>query len=268
VLLVVGDRFDDALMATVHRFYVEPPLAGGIVELPAQLARQMAAVLRLEPGDPVVLFDGTGGEWQAEIATLAKGRATARLIRHVDLSREAPLRLTLCQALIKADRFEWVLQKGTELGVAEFVPLLTRRVVGASGKARAGRVSAAQRETERILKLERWRRIIIEAAEQSGRTAIPAVSHPQTLRTVLASGRATIFCWEAEGGSHPFRVALAQALERSPDQVQVLIGPEGGFTPQEVEAALAAGALPASFGKRILRSETAGIAAAALALLA
>jgi 16S rRNA (uracil1498-N3)-methyltransferase len=258
-------------MPTIHRFFVEEPLAGGegaSVTLPRAVAHQMEVVLRLRPGDPVVLFDGRGGEWQAEVLSLRRGEGMARQLRYEPGCPEAPLRLTLCPALIKADRFEWVLQKGTELGATAFLPLLTRRVVGASGRG-----SPAERARERLLKTERWRRIVIEAAEQCGRTVVPEIHEPRALRTVLAGGLPSVFCWEGGDGAAPFRESLAHALEgagirgAAAGEAQILIGPEGGFTPDEAAAAVEAGAVPATLGPRILRSETAAIAAAALALL-
>ncbi len=262
-------------MPTIHRFFVEEPLAGGegaAITLPRAVAHQMEAVLRLRPGDPVVLFDGRGGEWHAEVLSLRRGEGMARQLRYEPGCPEAPLRLTLCPALIKADRFEWVLQKGTELGVAAFLPLLTRRVVGASGRG-----SPAERARERLLKAERWRRIVIEAAEQCGRTVVPEIHEPRALRTALAGGLPSVFCWEGStptASAAPFRESLTRAVGGAGTQgapageAQILIGPEGGFTPEEAAAAVEAGAVPATLGPRILRSETAAIVAAALALLA
>ena len=257
-------------MPTIHRFYVDEPLpaAGVEVSLPPHVAHQAGTVLRLRSGDPVVLFDGSGGEWRGEIVSLHRGAGFARLLRHGPGLPEPRLRLTLCQAMIKADRFELVLQKGTEMGVAAFQPLLTKRVVGATGKG-----SPSQRAQERLLKTERWRRIVVEAAEQSGRTAVPDLREPRALRTVLAEGAPTIVCWEQGTGAPPLRDAVARVLpetRRNADTVPhvcILIGPEGGFTPDEVDVAVAAGAHTATLGPLILRSETAAIAAAALALL-
>jgi 16S rRNA (uracil1498-N3)-methyltransferase len=258
-------------VSTIHRFFVEEPLGGGegaVVALPAHLAHQLDSVLRFRPGDPLVLFDGRGGEWQTETLSLRRGESTARLLRFAPGRPEPALRLTLCQAMIKADRFEWVLQKGTELGVAAFLPLLTRRVVGAGGKG-----SPAERTRERLLKAERWRRIVVEATEQCGRTVIPEIHEPRALRTALAGNQPSVICWE---GGHD-ALSLRDALARAGDQVarrgaqvseaQILIGPEGGFTDEEVAIATEAGAVPATLGPRVLRSETAAIAAAVLALL-
>src|SRR5437867_1488864 len=224
-------------MPTIHRFFVEEPLSGAereVITLPAPVARQMESVLRLRPGDPVALFDGRGGEWAAEVAALRRGDGSARLLQYVPGRPEAALRLTLCQALIKADRFEWVLQKGTELGVAAFLPLLTRRVVGASGKG-----SPVERARERALKAERWRRIVVEAAEQCGRTVVPEIHEPRALRAALAGHVPSVICWEGGRDALPLRDALARARDGAArhgvqvHEAQILIGPEGGFTPAE-----------------------------------
>jgi 16S rRNA (uracil1498-N3)-methyltransferase len=237
-------------VATVHRFFIPGPLNGGDVVLPERLAHQATAVLRLRPGEPVVLFDGSGGEWAAELLSGGRGLA-ARLIERRFPAREPALRVTLAQAVLKADRFEWVLQKGTELGISAFRPLLTRRTVAGGG----GR-------------LDRWRRIVIEAAEQCGRCRVPEVAEPAPLDAVLARPAPTVLLWERER-RQPFPAALAAALGRADagDGVRLLVGPEGGFDPQEAQAALDAGAFPASLGPRILRSETAALAAATLSCL-
>jgi 16S rRNA (uracil1498-N3)-methyltransferase len=210
-----------------------------------------------------VLFDGTGGEWTAELVTLGRDAGspragpkpgTARLLHHAHPAREPNRRITLGQALLKADRFEWVLQKGTELGVAAFEPLVTRRTVATGGN---------EADSPRM---ERWRRIVAEAAEQSGRCVVPCVAAPSPLAAVLARPEATVLLWEGER-SRPFGAALERAAALGDGTVRLLIGPEGGFDPQEAAAAEAAGAFTATLGPRILRSETAALAAVALTSL-
>jgi 16S rRNA (uracil1498-N3)-methyltransferase len=237
----------------VHRFYVPGPLAAGLVDLPGPAAHQVLSVLRLRPGAPLVLFDGRGGEWSAKLAAAGREGVAARLLEHHTPAREAALRVTLGQALLKADRFEWVLQKGTELGVAAFQPLLTRRTVpGGPGARSEGR-------------LERWRRIVTEAAEQSGRCVVPRVAPPAPLAATLAEPGPTVLLWEGER-ERPFATALRLAAgEGGP--VRLLVGPEGGFEAQEAAAAVTAGAFSATLGPRILRSETAALAAVALTCL-
>ncbi|MGH2355076.1 MAG: 16S rRNA (uracil(1498)-N(3))-methyltransferase [Chloroflexota bacterium] len=239
----------------MHRFFVETRLDGGEVVLPGHIAHQVTAVLRMRPGAGLVLFDGSGGEWQAELLSVGREGARAQLLSHaVPPGREPSIQVILCQALLKADKVEWILQKGTELGMAAFRPLIMCRTVPVERAATQGR------------KLARWRRIVVEAAEQSGRCTVPAVYPPVPLEVVLREARATVLCWEDEQ-THPFRDAFGRALAEGDGRVQVIIGPEGGITPEEVRAAAKAGVHLASLGPRTLRSETAALAAAALALL-
>jgi 16S rRNA (uracil1498-N3)-methyltransferase len=258
-------------VATLHRFYLEglPAAGGGAVELPPRIARQVAAVLRLRPGDPLVVFDGSGGEWTAELCAVGRRGSAARLLEHRPLHTEPALRVTLCPALLKADHFDWVLQKGTELGVAEFRPIVTDRVVAADRRdypGGAGRDHSAERGAPRA-KFERWQRIVMEAAEQSGRAVVPRVHPPAPLATALRRHcGARLVCWEGER-CRPFVDALGQALAADARGVDLYIGPEGGFTPEEARAAAEAGAQTVSLGPRTLRSETAAVAAVALALL-
>ena len=211
-------------------------------------------MLRLRPGAPLVLFDGRGGEWSATIAGAGRDGVTARLVQHHTPTREAPIRVTLAQAVLKSDRFEWLLQKGTELGVVAFQPLLTRRTVAvAHGALGAG-------------KLERWRRIVTEAAEQSGRCVVPRVWPPAPLEAILAASHAL---GAAVGGGARATVhrGPARGGRGGRSTVRLLVGPEGGFEPQEAAAAVTAGAFSATLGPRILRSETAALAAVALTCL-
>ncbi len=171
---------------------------------------------------------------------------------------QGPVRLTLCLGLIKAARFEWALQKGTELGVATFQPLVTERAVAATEE-----FGAAKRR--------RYERIIAEALEQCGGAWLPRLSAPCTLAEALASAPTNahkLIPWEGET-SAPLSETLALLAARDtgePHAVWLFIGPEGGFAAGEVAQAQAAGALPVTLGPRILRAETAAIVASALAL--
>lgn len=260
-------------MATLHRFYVAATLAGGDVALPSEIAHQISTVLRLRPGDPVVLFDGSGAEWTAELVSAGRDRASARLLEHQRPQREPGLHVTLCHALLRADKFEWVLQKGTELGVAAFRPLVTRRTVAAgaapaaTGNRPAGEMGRQPAELRASgAKLARWRRIVVEAAEQSGRCVVPEIAAPCPLPAALDDAPSSVLLWEEERVS-PFGAALAGAAAAGGGRVRLLVGPEGGFDPEEVQLALDAGAQTATLGPRVLRSETASLAALALALL-
>lgn len=230
----------------MQRFYVEHALGGTEADLPEHVARQVTSVLRMKAGDRLALFDGSGPEWVGE---LIHGGKSAR-VRLVERRDPAPLprrAVTLCQALLKGERMEWVLQKGTELGISVFQPLLTERVV-------------AQKEEVPA----RWRRIVIEAAEQCGRSSLPALHAPVRLREALQTEKNKALCWEGERG----RTLWSYMSEEAPGSVSLFIGPEGGFGDREVTEARAAGAISVSLGQQILRAETAALAASALVLLA
>ena len=229
-----------------HRFYIsELPPPGATLALPRETARQVARVLRLRPGDAVTLFSGDGFDVPATIERIQGESITVRLGQPVP-GRPLPCPpITLVQSLLKHDHFELVVQKATELGVRRIVPLAAQRCVVAVKPEGVSR------------RLERWRRITIEASEQSGRASLPAIEPPRRLEeieAVLGSYRA-ILLWE---GAEAQPLA---ALELEPETpVLLLVGPEGGWTPGEVERLRAAGAELASLGPLILRSETAAIA--------
>ncbi len=231
-----------------HRFFVvERPVSGELLALSAETSRQIARVLRLRDGDTVVVFDGSGGEWQAEIQS-ADPRAVSLLVgAREEPEREAATRITLSQAVLKSDNFELVLQKATELGVAAIKPFTSERSV-----ARSATTS----------RRDRWRRIIREAAEQSGRTIVPELLDDADLRGVLAAPDQSIMFWEEERSR-----SLGDALRgMSGESLNLVVGPEGGFSAAEADSARAAGAAVVGIGPRILRAETAGITAVALAL--
>ncbi len=237
------------------RFFVPADwLARDPVVLTGPLAHQLGRVLRLAPGARVQLLDGTGSAYEAELVSLAGERVTARVLRQWAPATEARTRLVLYQALTRAERWEWVLQKGAELGVARFVPLEAERAL----------VHLASVDER---KLARWRAILQEAAEQSGRARLPELSAPQTVAAAVAA-------WPGEGpllmaalveGAVPLRQALGGAPLAA---VGLMIGPEGDFTPDEVAAARAGGATIVSLGARVLRTETAPLAALAAILYA
>jgi 16S rRNA (uracil1498-N3)-methyltransferase len=223
----------------MHRFYVPDIAAGQARPRPAQL-HQLRHVLRLRDGDELAVFDGKGQEWIARM----RGD-TAELVRAVEQSAEPETRLTLFQAVIKPARFELVLQKGTELGIVRFVPFLAERSVS-SGE-----------------RLARWQSIVVEAAEQSGRRLVPAIAPVLPFEEALAeAATAGVPYMPWEGAGHP----NLSAVHKPGRQLALIVGPEGGFTESEVEQARARGAVTVTLGRRILRSETAAIVAAALLL--
>lgn len=241
----------------MHRFFIPPDwIRGETVLLGDDVAHQLRHVLRLRPGARIVVLDDRGWEYEIALVSVENKKARGDIVARRPASGEPSVRVTLYQALLKKDNFEWVLQKGTEIGVTRFVPLITARTVAAGENG----VSAAKRE--------RWARIVREAAEQSRRGALPVVDAPLTLSAALddiAPGL-TLIAWEEERGlSLRAAVAPLRAASDAP-HVAVFIGPEGGFTAGEVAQAQARGAVAVSLGARILRAETAATAAALLVL--
>jgi len=240
------------------RVYVDAPLAAGTrVILEGNAASHVTRVLRLRVGEALTLFNGAGGEYAASIEAARGGRLTVAVGEPRAVERESPLTLTLAQGVSRGERMDLVVQKATELGVSAIVPLFTERSVVRLGAQQAER------------KLNHWRAIAIAACEQSGRNRLPNVAPPVSLADLLRSGA------DREGASgsgvHNMRLLLSpgatsriDALPRPATSVTVLIGPEGGLTNAEQEAAVAAGFLPVRLGPRVLRTETAAIAALAL----
>ena len=233
-------------------------VAGAEIMLPPEIAHQARDVLRLAPGDWLWLLDGAGGEYPAELAVVERGRVTAKLGARQAGRAEPAARVVLCQGVLKAAKFEVMLQKCTELGIAAFVPLLTERAVAAAEEA-----SEAKRR--------RWTKIVTEAVEQCGGTKLPELNAPRPLvhaLTDMLPRSIALIPWEEERATS-LRAALHEALERigeAPSEVRLFVGPEGGFSAGEVALAQRHGAIPVTLGPRILRAETAAIVTAALTL--
>ncbi len=234
----------------MHRFFLSPAsISGDAVTFPHDLSRQISRVLRMSAGDVVTVLDNSGLEYSVTLSGIDSSHTEGRVTGQREGIGEPILHLTLYQAMLRPERFEWTLQKCTELGVARFVPLITRRTIrGHTGP------SANRRE--------RWLRIIREAAEQSRRSRLPQLDSPQTLEDALGSARPpALLAWEGEKSS-----SLKSALERrkaaraETGALSVFIGPEGGFDPAEVESARERGVETIGLGRRILRSETAAAA--------
>lgn len=242
----------------MHRFFVSPEvLAAGEVLLAGTLARRIGRVLRLKPGDSVLLFDGSGLEYEVGLQDVGPREVWGRIVGKRPGRPEPRLRLILYQSLIKGERFDWVLEKGTELGVGTFVPLLCHRNVVRPPGERAGRI-------------DRWRRVVVEAAEQCGRGVVPEVAPVAALEAALpAAAGLRLLPWEGErslGLRGLLRQEFTETEGADRPSVSIFVGPEGGFTEQEVALARQAGVCTVSLGSRTLRSETAGIAAAAAIL--
>ena len=234
----------------MHRFFLPPEaFQADTVRFPAETAHQIRRVLRLGAGAEVLALDNQGWQYRVQLA----GDDLGHVIRREAAAGEPALHLTLFLALTQREKFEWALQKCTEAGVSAFVPFVSTR-------------SLVQDAQDAHKKLPRWQKIVQEAAEQSGRGRIPPVAAPLPWAGALQSAQAASLRWIAweEEQQTGLRTAL-RGLSPVPGQTAaVFIGPEGGFTPAEVEQAHQSGCQPLSLGPRILRMETAALAAAVL----
>jgi len=244
----------------VTRVFVDAPLASGAqLALPEGAARHVARVLRLGVGDALCLFNGRGGEFEAVIVAARRDEVTARVGAHHDVERESPLRIVLLQGIARGEKMDLILQKATELGVHAFVPVKMAR-----STVRLDERTAAARQLH-------WQAVVASACEQSGRNTVPAVAAPATLSQCLGPAPGLRLLLAPGEASQPLSALLAGATPAGglPERIELLVGPEGGFDPSETATAAAAGFQPCRLGPRILRTETAGLAAlAALQMLA
>lgn len=234
-------------MRTIRVLVPGLPAAGGAFDLPAGASAHVARVLRLVAGDELVLFDGFGQEAMASITAVRGAAVSVQAAAAMPVDRESPLRLTLVQGVSRGERMDLVMQKATELGVARLVPVLTERSVVKLDSAQAAK------------RLQHWQGVVAAACEQSGRAWLPEVAAPQPLLKWLAQPPAAD---EARFLLHPGSTTRARDLPAL-RAATLLIGPEGGLSPQEREAALLAGFQDLSLGPRVLRTETAALAALA-----
>lgn len=232
------------------RFFVREGLArpaiGSIVELPDDVAHHAIRVSRTGIGDALVLFDGTGGEYRATMVEIVKRGARARIDAYVADERESRLAITLVQAIIASDAMDYAVRKAVELGVHAIVPLIT---------VRSAPIPAGERATRRHA---HWHEIAIAACEQCGRNRVPDVCAPVPLRTYApAAQEALLVCAPAAA------VPLA-SMTSVHTRCAIAIGPEGGFTDSELEEFAHRGATAVHLGPRVLRADTAALAALAI----
>jgi 16S rRNA (uracil1498-N3)-methyltransferase len=229
----------------VPRFYLDAALrAGSSVLLPEDSAHHAVHVLRVRTGEEVVLFNGRGGEFPARIASIQRLKVLVDLLEHRAVERESPLRMVLVQGVSAGERMDFTVRKGVELGVAEIQPVLA-----ASSVARPKGERAAAR-------LEHWQKIVIAACEQCGRNQIPKVQ-PIVAAADYRGGTGTKLLL-----SPASELRFSQAVKGG-SEFTIAAGPEAGFNAAEEGAFLNAGFVPARLGTRVLRTETAGIAALA-----
>ena len=230
------------------RHHVDLPLReGAIVELPEVAVARLVRVLRLGPGDRVQLFNGDGRDYEAELLAAGKRGAQARVLSSRNVDNESPLRITLAQGIARGEKMDWVLQKATELGVARIAPVVSERTEVKLDAERAGKRDA------------HWRGVVAGACEQSGRARLPELLPPGSLADFLSREDST-----RRYALDPGASATLASLELAPgDSLCLLVGPEGGLSERDLAMARAAGFEGLRLGPRILRTETAALAAIA-----
>ena len=230
---------------TLRRFFIDScRLQQERPSLEGEEAKHILRVLRLGPGDRIVLFDNSGWEYEAQITGRQSGQVFYEVLEKKWVPRESPLRITLAVPLIRPQPLEWIFQKGTELGVHSFCPYYSRY---------SGRNFSSQ---EWEGKQERWKRIITEAAKQCGRNRLPELIAPGSFDQMLSTGDPALRILPYEGETV---YTLKEIADRYPEtgRVMACIGPEGGFSPEEVRRAEDKNFFTISLGPRILRAETA-----------
>lgn len=234
------------------RVHVDAPLAPhSSLRLPDGAGRHLVRVLRLAAGDALRLFNGRGGEFDATIEAVRRDQVTVQVGAHHAVERESPLAITLLQGIARGEKMDLILQKATELGVTAIEPLLMAR-----STVRLDPQGAAAKQ-------QHWQAVVVSACEQCARNTVPVVSPPRPLLQALSAippGLNLMLAPEEGTGTLP--VLLAQSAPPVP-AIRLLVGPEGGFDPAEVAAAVQNGFRPCRLGPRVLRTETAGLAALA-----
>jgi 16S rRNA (uracil1498-N3)-methyltransferase len=231
------------------RFYCPQPLTpGASIALPAEVAHHLH-VVRMQPGAQLTLFNGDGGQYAVTLVELCKKRATVNIDAYEAVEVEPPYAVTLAQALPEGSKMDWIVEKAVELGAAAIQPLAAQRSVV--------RLSGERAEKRHM----HWQGVIVSASEQCGRNRLVQLHALAEFRNWLATPSAAPRILLTPRAT----ASLADwARTGAPQAVTVMIGPEGGFTQEEEDAALAAGAVALSMGPRVLRTETAGLAALAL----
>jgi 16S rRNA (uracil1498-N3)-methyltransferase len=240
-----------------HRFFVLPEVFDtSETRFPLEISRQIASVLRLKTGTSVTILDNRGNSRPVELVEIDSKHTLGQAGAIQPANAEPMVNLILCPALTQREKFELILQKGCELGVKEFRPVITSRTLVQESRGLED-------------KLPRWQKILQEAAEQCGRGLIPSILPPVKLDALvqrLTDIRGYIFHEKVDGTG--FLADLSPRLAKGMKQFALLVGPEGGFSEDEVTLARQAGLLPVSLGRRVLRMETAAIAACAISMAA
>jgi 16S rRNA (uracil1498-N3)-methyltransferase len=229
------------------RFYVaNPQIEEGMLKIEGDEVKHIRKVLRLKAGDEIVVFDGLGKEFEGTIVEEGLSSVMIKIQNIFSSKGDSPFEVTLAQSLLKGEKMDYLIQKTTELGVKEIIPFFSSRSVPLLEKSR------------RLKRHHRWEKIAIEASKQCGRGVVPKIESLQDYSDMLHAASTDdlrLILWEREG------IKLKEVLGRSKEKMKVffIIGPEGGFSQDEVDESKRAGFLPVTLGRRILRAETAGL---------
>ena len=229
------------------RFYVSHPrIEKGMLKVEGSEVRHIRRALRLRAGDGIVVFDGSGREYEGTIVEEGPSSVLIEIQNIISSERESPLEITLAQSLLKGEKMDTLIQKATELGAKEIIPFFSSRSVPLLDKSK------------RLKRYHRWERIAVEASKQCGRGVIPRIEPLQDYFEMLQApspDSLRLILWEKEGAS------LKEILKTSKEKTKIffIVGPEGGVSNEEVERAKEVGFIPVNLGKRILRSETASL---------
>lgn len=227
----------------MRRFYSPSARAGTDIQLETDESRHLRDVLRLNVGDDVAVFDGRGQEFFATIKSVGKKTSELSILAETDPSSpESPLDLTVAATIINGERYDLIIQKSVELGVSELIPLVSRR--------------CEVKHSDAVKRLDRWRRIALEATKQCGRAKVMTISEPQTFDVFVNTPSPKIMFSEREGGKLPDQIEH--------DGITLVYGPKGGWDDSELKLAQENNAEIVTFGGRILRAETAAIAITAV----
>ena len=229
------------------RFYIpHPHVENGLLRIEGDEVRHIRKVLRLKTGDEILVFDGQGKEFQGTIVEEERSSVVVGIQRTLSLEGDSPLEVTLAQSLLKGEKMDYLIQKATELGVKEIVPFFSSRSVPRLEKSRS------------LKRYHRWEKIAVEASKQCGRGVVPKIEPLQEYPDMLhgaSTDHLRLILWEKEG------IKLKEMLEASKERKRIffVIGPEGGFSRDEIEKAERVGFVAVSLGRRILRAETASL---------
>jgi 16S rRNA (uracil1498-N3)-methyltransferase len=231
----------------VPRFYVpQPQILSGVLKVEGSEVKHIRNVLRLKAGDEIIVFDGLGNEFEGTIIKEASSSVVIQVQNIFSSKRESPLEITLAQSLLKGEKMDYLIQKATELGVKEITPFLSSRSIPLLEKS------------GKLKRQHRWERIAIEGSKQCGRGVIPRIEPIRDYSEVLQaapSDSLRLILWERD------EVRLREALEKSKEKTRIffVVGPEGGFSQEEIGEAKRAGFITVTLGKRVLRAETASL---------